>query len=354
VTEVGWVRRRRHWLRTTAGVGYVATALLALAVAAGVFTLLESSQSTACFRDSVEIPIAGSDEVLEDCELDSFDAVRAHIAEQRTAATSGASEPEETDELAARSALIVWMTLFAATAGFALIVGVQSAVIISQLKPKPSWRFGLIARSAGAAMLAVLPFALFRLAPYELSDFDDLHRSHLKWLPPLIGLAMLPAVIALVAIWHILATRADLELADVARLGSRMRRLVGMLGAALALAVLTTAARWEAIATLPGGDPLPSIVVLLWGSTFALGLAAIYVPVHERWAAQAARLISDEVRRQLPNQSLPGTVGYRAPELALTKELHTTLGVGGPLKSLQGSVAVLAPVIAAAVSSLFS
>jgi hypothetical protein len=132
-----------------------------------------------------------------------------------------------------------------------------------------------------------------------------------------------------------------------------MRQLVAMIGAVLALAILTTAARWEAISTLPGGESLPSIVVLLWGSTFAAGLAAIYVPVHQRWAAEAARLIAVEVARQLRGQSLPGTAGYRAPELALTKELSSTLGVGGPLKTIQGSVSLLAPVIAAAVSSLF-
>ena len=79
------------------------------------------------------------------------------------------------------------------------------------------------------------------------------------------------------------------------------------------------------------------------------------MPVHQRWAAKTARLISDEVKRQLPDdQSLRGTAGFRAPELRLTKELQAALGVGGALKSLQGSVAVLAPVIAAAISSLFS
>jgi hypothetical protein len=35
-------------------------------------------------------------------------------------------------------------------------------------------------------------------------------------------------------------------------------------------------------------------------------------------------------------------------------KLHATLGVGGALTSLQGSLAVLAPVVAAAVSSLFA
>jgi hypothetical protein len=128
-----------------------------------------------------------------------------------------------------------------------------------------------------------------------------------------------------------------------------------MLGAILALGVLTTAARWQAIGTLPGGEPLPSTVVLLWGAVFALVLGLLYVPVYQVWAAATQREIALEVERQLPEPTgHAGTPGFRVGELALKKELEATLGMGGALRSLQGSVAVLAPVIAAAVSSLFA
>lgn len=224
--------------------GYLAAVLPGLVAAALVLWQLESSESTACFRDSVELSITGSETVLEDCKSESFEAVRDYVAAQRSSAAAG-NAVEDPDEVEGRSAL--------------------------------------------------------------------------------------------------------------AGLGSRIRQLVSMLGAVLAISVLTTAARWQAIETLPGGESLPSIIVLLWGSVFALVLGALYVPVHQRWAAKTARLISDEVKRQLPDdQSLRGTAGFRAPELRLTKELQAALGVGGALKSLQGSVAVLAPVIAAAISSLFS
>ena len=333
--------------------GYLIAVLLGLAAAVLVGWQLESSESTACFRASVEISVGGSDEVLAGCTTKPFDAVREHIADQREAAASGTSVPEEPEEVKAKSVLIVWMALFAATAGFAAIFAVQAVAIIRGLRPR--WTGGLIARSVGAATLVAIPFVVFRLVPVDLSPYNDLHKPPLLWIPPLVGLLMLPAITGLVVIWHTLSLRADLGLDDVARLGSQMRQLVGMLGAVLALSVLTTAARWQAIATLPGGEALPSILILLWGSVFALVLGALYVPVHQRWAARTAALISDEVRRQLPDDpSLRGTAGFRAPELQLTKELYATLGVGGPLKSLQGSVAVLAPVIAAAISSLFS
>jgi len=71
-------------------------------------------------------------------------------------------------------------------------------------------------------------------------------------------------------------------------------------------------------------------------------------------AAAADDAISAEVGEQFSSYEGAGTFGFRPPELAARKELQATLGLGGALKTLQGSFAVLAPVIAAAVSSLFS
>ena len=337
----------------TAGRGYVLAILLGLGAAGLVLWQLESSTSTECFRKSVEIASRHDEALPQRCESSSFDAVRDELEERRGATAGGQSVPEGSSELEAKSALIVWMTLFAATLGFAAVVAVRSIGIGKELNPR--WSADLVARCAGTAVLVALPFALFRVVPSKLSDFDDLHGPQLTWIPPLVGLLMLPALTGLVLIWHALSTQPALDLHDVARLGSRMRQLVSMIGAVLALAILTTAARWQAIATLPGGEDLPSIVILLWGSIFALVLGAVYIPVHQRWATETTRLISDEVKRQLAESGpRPGTVGFRSSELALTKELNATLRVGGPLTSLQGSLAILAPVVAAAVSALFA
>ena len=337
----------------TAGRGYLVAVLLGLTAATLVAWQLESSESTTCFRRSVEIASSESNAVLTGCASSSFAAVRRELEARRRSAAGGSPAPEDASKLEAKSALVVWMALFAATAGLAAIVAVRSLAICKELGPR--WDAGLIGRSAGAAILVALPFALFRLLPSELSAFDDLHGPQLRWIPPLIGLLMLPALAGLVVVWHTLSARPDLDLHDLDWLGSRMRQLVSMVGAVLALGILTTAARWQAIATLPGGEAVPSIVILLWGSIFALVLGAVYVPVHQRWAAETTRLIADEVERQLADdRPRPGTSGFRASELALTKELQATLGVGGALKSLQGSLAVLAPVVAAAVSSLFA
>lgn len=330
---------------------YTAAVILAVAAAAVVVWQLAVSDSTACFRSSVELAATDSGE-LEGCDESAVGAVRTHVAERDPGAAA-----EEPSELDAKSALVVWIALFAATAGAAAVSGVRSIAAIAHLKP--FWSRRLLALALGAAVLVMLPFALFRLpasrTSERLSPFDDLHLDEIAWLNPMIALLMLPAVIGLVAVGHVISTRDDFGLEELVSHGLRMRAFVGMLGAILALGVLTTAARWQAIATLPGGESVPSTVVLLWGAVFALVLAVLYVPVHQAWAGETEREIAREIKRQLPSdQKLGGTAGFRGPELALKKELESTVGVGGPLRSLQGSVAVLAPVIAAAVSSLFS
>jgi hypothetical protein len=330
---------------------YAAAVLLAVAAAALVLSRVAWSPSTDCFRSSIALAADGSGE-LRGCDREAARAVRNHLAE-RTAADAA----EAPSELDARAAFVVWIALFAGTAGLAAATAVRSAYIVADLRPR--WSVRLVAFCLGAAVLLGLPFFLFRavsaVEPAQFGPFDRLHLTELRWLSPLIGLLTLPAAIGLVVVGFLMATTSGIRLGKLAALGSRMRALVGMLGAVLALGVITTAARWQAIATLPGGESVPATVILLWGSVFALVLAALYLPAHQLWRAATEREIEREVQRQLADKAtLSGTAGFRAPELALKKELSATLGVGGVLPSLQGSLGVLAPVIAAAVSSLFS
>jgi len=316
---------------------YAGAVVLAAAAAALVFWQLDTSASTACFRSSVKV--ASGRGTLKGCDKEAADAVRKAVKD-RTSAADGPTAVE------ARSALTVWMVLFAATAGLAGFTAVRSVAMIAGLKP--AWGRRLVALSLGAAFLVVLPFLLFQVstgvAAGRFGPFDKLHVEEFHRLNPIIGALAMPAVVGLAAVADVLATRPSLGLEGLAELGSSIRQFVGMLGATLALAVLTTAARWRAIGTLPGGESVPGTVVLLWGAAFALALAVIYVPVYQRWAAATEREIVEEVKRQLPEQASPsGTPGFRAPELALTKDLRATLGVGGALRSMQGSLAVLAP-----------
>jgi hypothetical protein len=326
---------------------YAVAVVLAAAAIALVLWQLEGSASTTCFRSSVEL-VPGGGAKPEGCDKETADAV-ATAVEERTSTT-------EPTALEARAALVVWMALFAATAGVAAFSAVRSVAMIKGLRP--AWNHRFIALSAGAVILVVLPFVLFwvlgKSSP-RFGPFDDLHLTEIHRLNPIVAALTMPAVVGLVAVADVVATKPAPGLGRLAELGSSMRQLINMLGAIIALGVLTTAARWQAIGTLPGGESLPSTAVLLWGAVFALVLGVLYVPVYQLWAAATVREIAKEVERQLPDNSYrDGTPGFRAAELALKKELEGTLGIGGALRSLQGSVAVLAPVIAAAVSSLFA
>jgi hypothetical protein len=331
--------------------GYAGAALIAVAAAALVLWQLETSDSTECFRSAVD-RAEDSNVELEGCYEDAATAVRDNLAE-RPSVRAG----DEPSALEARATLVVWMALFAATAGLAAVAGVRSVATIRELRPRPTWQ--LAALALGALAVLALPFMLFlvlaELVNFEFGDFDRLHLDEIRRINPVIAVLTAPAVVALVVVGYVVSTRPELGLNELASLGSRMRRLVGLLGAILAVAVLTTAARWQAIDALPGGDSLPSTAVLVWGAVFALVLAVLYLPVYQVWATATEREIAEEVKRQLPRDALlGGTAGFRSPELALKKELDAALGLGGALRSLQGSVAVLAPVVAAAVSSLFA
>jgi len=342
---------------------YIVSILLGLTVAALVGWQVLSAKDTDCFLRSLDIQIAQSKEsepiaeVLKGClSKNAFIAVRNNIQAQRhQLAAKAIPTPKETDKVKAKSAFITWLVLLMATAGFAGFVAVQSIVIVWELKP--SWNAGLIAVSAGAAILLALPLTLFLLIPdrfTRLGQFDRLHHGQLLWIQLMGGILVFPALVGLVAIAGVLMSRADLRLADAAYLGAQMRQLISMLGAALALLVLTTAARWQAIGELPGGESAPKSFLLLSGAQYAVVLGLLYIPVYQRWAAETGRLISDEVRWQIPaDQSLGGTPGFRSAEMSLTRELNVKLGVGGAVASFQGSFAVLAPVIAGALASLF-
>ena len=104
----------------------------------------------------------------------------------------------------------------------------------------------------------------------------------------------------------------------------------------------------------PGFVTRRHLATLLVAATARPALAASASPWPiQRWATATAALVSAEVSQQFSEYEGPGTVGFRAPELAAKKELQALLRLGGALETLRGALVVLAPIIAAAISSLF-
>jgi len=252
--------------------------------------------------------------------------------------------------------LLVRIALFSATAGWAGISAVRSTyMIVLDMKPRlPT--LSIIGSGIVALLILLVPYVLLRkLSDWTpLTPFDDLHLTLIRWLSLFVHVLILPAATGLRLVGHILGRHPALTLNDAAKLGSQLRNLIGMLGGIVSLAVFAHAARWQAIASLPAGVSLPGAVILLWGAVYARALAALYVPVYERWSTAAWSTISVEVSRQYPPVDSTGTIGYSVAELSAKKALQTDVGPGSALGTLQGPLAVLAPIIAAAASSLFS
>ncbi len=331
-------------------------AVVGLGSAALVFIVLRDSALTDCYQASVKISIAYSKDNLRGCPFPAFDAVRQQVSEQRTLAKNNRFVPDEPDPVKGNATLLVWMALFSATAGLAGISAVRSTyTIVLDMKPRPP-TLSIVRSGIEALLIVLVPYVLLRkLSDWTpLTPFDDLHLTLIRWLSLFVLVLILPAATGLRVARHILGKHPALTLNDAAKLGSQLRNLIGMLGGIVSLAVFAHAARWQAIASLPAGESLPGTVILLWGAVYALALAALYVPVYERWSTAAWRTISLEVSRQYPPADATGTIGYSVAELSAKKALQTDLGLGSALGTLQGPLAVLAPIIAGAASSLFS
>jgi len=161
---------------------YVVSILVGLTVAGLVGWQILSARDTDCFLRSINISIAHSTNLPKGCKSEAFTAVKAYIHRQRHPVQK-TLKPKETDEVKARSALLVWVALLTTTAGFAGFVAVQSVVTVWELKPP--WNASLIAASVGAAILLALPFVLYLLLPKRfthLGQFDNLHHGQLTWM----------------------------------------------------------------------------------------------------------------------------------------------------------------------------
>lgn len=322
--------------------------LFALIGAGFTFISLVWHDQTDCYFESVDLEISGGTDRVFGCQdRETFRAVNAHLDEERTTELSDPDHKIDEPSLAAASShLAIWIALFTATGGLAGYTFIRGVDALFAKKPM---------RIAGSIFVAggVLALALWfiKKQPFDFGAYQDMHGP---WIGNLmIGVAVLvtPALAAIVTNWRELTLPVSLD--SVAKVGKELRALVGLVGATLAIGVVTTGARQRAIEQLPGADELPGDLILIWGAVFALALTAIYVPVHQRWTTALGAAVDAEVADQfLADRSL-GTAGYRVQELKAIGELRAALGAKGALATIQGSFSVLAPVIAAAVSSLF-
>lgn len=328
----------------------VAAFLFALIAAGFTFTSLVWHDHTDCFYESVDLEISqGTDRVLGCQDRMTFRAVNAYLVQERAIEMSDPDhEIDEPDLAPATAQLAIWIALFTASAGLAGYTFIRG--IDALLSKRRIVR--IVVSVVVASGIVFLAFWFLDSQPFDLGDYQDMHGPWIGRIAIGVGILVAPALAAILANWPQLRTPVDLD--TIASVGKELRSMVGLVGATLALAVITTGARQRAIEQLPGADALPSEIVLIWGAVFALALTAIYVPVHQRWASAMGAAVKDEITEQFAADTSPGKRGYRVPELRAKTELRAALGAKGALATIQGSFSVLAPVIAAAVSSLFS
>ena len=334
---------------------YLIAAILGLSAASIVFFPLQASDEVSCYQDSVMIAVAGNG-TLQGCEADGFDAVSRQITEQRRRLASDEDfVPDEPKQMDGNAALVVWIVLLTTTAGIAGFAAVRASfMILYDLRP----RWALTGREiATSALLAItilaIPVLVLRFGgggDFRFGPYDRLFLSLVRPLTYLVGILSFPSALGLRLIGRVTATREHFSLDSAGELGTQLRLLISFLGGVLSLAVLATASRGQAIDALPGGEAAPASIALAWGGVYAVALAALFIPVYERWAAMAGGQVALELRRQFhPDED---HTGYTSAELSTRKELNSMLGLSGALGGLQSSLSILGPVIAAAIGSL--
>ena len=334
---------------------YLIAATLGLSAAAIVYFPVQASEDVRCYRHSVRIAIAGN-ETLGHCEANGFGEVRRQIAEQRRRLASDENfVPDAPKQGDGNAALVVWTVLLTMTAGLAGFGAVRASfMILYALRPRWTLTASEISTSAllAVAILAI-PVLVLRFGSggdFRLGPYDRVFLSLVRPVTYLIVLLSLPSALGLRLIGRVTATREHFSLGSAGELGAQLRLLISLLGGVLSLAVLGTASRFQAIDALPGGEAAPASIAIVWGGVYAIALAALFIPVYERWAAMAGSQVALELRRQFhPDDD---HAGYTSAELSTRKELNTMLGLSGALGGLQSSLSVLGPVIAAAIASL--
>lgn len=327
--------------------GYVPAVLVGSIVATVVVLVLwHWPVDTVCYQEAVEIEIDGTSTLSASCNTPTFEAVADSIEADRTALALDADhEVDQPNATAARSAQVVWIVLIGVTAGLAWATAIMVVRTVQTVVPinDDGWRWGALA--AILVVAVALGLLWFLAADFRFGEYDDIYPNYTQGLVLLVLAPGSALVTGLVVLCEYLGSGKPTQLSDLVSVEMVLNRLTGLLGAALSLAVVTTGARWQMIGHLPGGESVSSSVVLLYGGLFTALAAAAYVPTQRRLAERREILINACVERQVGD--------YSTSVLAHRKAIRADIQSGrGALANLQGSLSILAPAIAAAVSTL--
>lgn len=332
----------------------------AAAILAGffVFELLQSADATECYHAAVGGAEASNQDppALSLCEDEPWPTVAVNLA-----ANAAAEEPGEgptfqlPSELDARADIVVWHALLAALITTAAGVIVPSLRWLKRLGG--GWPIVFIANVIVILTVLVVREIARWTGDIELGPIDGIGLSAVGTLVTVAMLLTVPVAAGPVAmaIWSLLRSRPPEtdpdpvredsgELEDLRQVGQALRWHAYALGSILTLGILATAGRWRTIENLPGAGSLPTSLILLYGAIFAVAVAAVYLPAHNLWLSRVDRVVVNDTGG---DRFAPG-VSRRADELR--RQLGADVTATDRARS---ALSIVAPLLAAAVSSLF-
>ncbi len=248
----------------------------------------------------------------------------------------------------------LWAALIGALGGYALAASACFAVWLAGLLRL----FERVRAATAASWVATVLFvggavlaSLFLAGAGGPESVDRALARQTRPITVFAGMCMAPGLIALMAL-RSLATD-DLNWAEpgacrlrlLIRLRTELRRLLATLGAFLALLVVATGMRRQALLALDPGTSIPAEQVLLYGLLFVVMLGLFYVGASSAIDGRAQQLL-DEFS-SVPDPAEPAL----SDRLRRRNDLAGLILGGGSWRSFETTVVIAAPLLTALISS---
>lgn len=291
-------------------------------------------------------------------ESNAPDSKATAPADESTAPDSKATVPDYdanliVTESSVRAWAVVFAVLIAATGASAVAGALFAPFTVWRDARIRGWVWGLLLASLGVVVAylvnkPVTPefFTAFHGArEVNFTGLMDPLLQYTMWVTLGGGAFVVAAIVALgheVNRRNGLDTRLSVE--DYRRANYSATLLLYSLAGTLSLGVLATSARFRLLEVLPGVGRVPGTISLLYGGTFSLLIAALWIPTHSRLHAAQERLVGQLAGRNL---DCADVLAHRS---AVRAELATLSGAAAP-----GSlVTVFGPVLTAAATSILT
>jgi hypothetical protein len=248
----------------------------------------------------------------------------------------------------------LWVALFGALAGFAVVASVYSSVwLVGLVRLCSSVRPGMALWWVASPLLvlATVFAALFIPASKAASLVEKELSNQTRPIVLLLALFLAPGLVAFMTLRSVATEETNwqepgpCQLRLILRLRAELRRLLGTFGAILTLLVITTGIRRRALLALDSQLHIPPEQVLLYGMLFAV-LLGLFYSVASVGIDSRAQWFVDKFA-PLPDPADPALSDH----MRRRNDVTAMIGGGGSWRTFEATVVIAAPLLSALIGT---